>query len=175
MARFNIERPVKVDGEVRKDGEITLDPKTAAPLVKSGSLTPLGDDAPNPGAGDAITFAEAIAKLDPNNPDHWMKSNGAPDLKALEKTGGLKLKAAERASLWAEHLKAQEVEGYWVRSKEGTVEWGEMEVDEDGIGFAIGVLSDAELEAVKERDDLILEEGAFAGVIQKPGADNGAA
>ncbi|MEH6784104.1 MAG: hypothetical protein V7688_09490 [Alcanivorax jadensis] len=164
MARFKIERPVKVDGEIQKDGEITLDPKIAAPLVKSGSLTPLGGDAPNPGVGDAVTFAEAIAKLDPNNPDHWMKSNGAPDLKALEKTGGLKLKAADRDSLWAEHLKAQEVEGYWVRSKEGTVEWRAQQIDEDGVGFALDVLTEEQLAELQSREDLVIEQGTFAGI-----------
>ena len=70
MARFKIERPVKVNGLISKKGEVELKAELAAPLVKSGSLTPLGDDAPNPGGGDAVTFAEAIAKLDPNNPDH---------------------------------------------------------------------------------------------------------
>lgn len=164
MARFKIERPVKVGGEIRKDGEITLDPKIAAPLVKSGSLTPLGDDAPNPGGGDAVTFAEAIAKLDPNNPDHWMKSNGAPDLKALEKTGGLKLKAAERDSLWAEHLKAQEVEGYWVSAKEGTVQWGEMAIDEDGVGFALDVLTEEQVAELEAREDLVIAQGTFGGI-----------
>jgi hypothetical protein len=164
MARFKIERPVKVNGLISKKGEVELKAELAAPLVKSGSLTPLGDDAPNPGGGDAVTFAEAIAKLDPNNPDHWMKSNGAPDLKALEKVGGLKLKAADRDSEWAEHLKAQEVEGYWVHAKEGTVQWGDMAIDEDGIGFALDALTEEQVAELRGREDLVIEEGAFAGI-----------
>lgn len=159
MARYKIERPVKLDGEIRKDGEVTLNQIHAAPLVKSGSLVPLGEN-----AGGAPDFSDAIAKLDPNNPDHWMKSNGAPDLKALEKVGGLKLKAADRDGLWAEHQKAQEVEGYWVHAKEGTVQWGDMAIDEDGIGFALDALTEEQVAELQGREDLVIEEGAFAGI-----------
>ncbi|WP_296029245.1 hypothetical protein [uncultured Alcanivorax sp.] len=175
MPRFKIERPVKLGGKIRKDGEVTLDQEDAEPLVTSGSLAPLDAVLIGGAAGDAVTFAEAIAKLDPNNPDHWMKSNGAPDLKALEKIGGLKLKAAERDSLWAEHLKAQEVEGYWVSAKEGTVQWGEMAIDEDGVGFDLDGLTEEQVAELEAREDLIIAQGTFAGIAAQEGGDNGAA
>lgn len=164
MARFKIERPVKVNGLICKQGEVELNEELAAPLVNSGSLVPLDKDDGGAGGDSTPDFADAVAKLDPNNPDHWMKSNGAPDLKALEKVGGLKLKAADRDSLWAEHQKAQEVEGYWVHSKEGSVEWDEIEIDEDGIGFALDALTEEQVAELQAREDLVIEAGAFTGI-----------
>lgn len=42
----------------------------------------------------------AIAQLDPNNAEHWLK-DGRPSTAALESVGGLIVTAAERDSVWA--------------------------------------------------------------------------
>ncbi|PHR68500.1 hypothetical protein [Alcanivorax sp.] len=164
MGRYKIVTPVKLAGEIHKGDELICASELAAPLVKSGSLLPLDTESGSTGTDDAAAFSAAIAQLDPNNPDHWMKSNGAPDLKALEKVGGLKLKAADRDGLWAEYKNAQEVEGYWVHAKEGTVQWGDMVIDEDGIGFALDALTEEQVSELKAREDLVIAQRTFGGI-----------
>lgn len=54
----------------------------------------------------ALTFAEAIAKLDSNNQEHFT-TGGKPQCAALEALMAKVITAGERDTLWGEYLAAQ--------------------------------------------------------------------
>ena len=178
---YAVRSPVKFQGAIIKEGTIECEPEEVIALVKSGSLAPAdgtaaaavavaGQQQSSASEGDdEITmevFLEAVAHLDQNNKKHWTKG-GLPDLKALDKVG-LKLTAKERDELWATS-KAQEVEGWWVRAKEGVVklEGLDYEIDTDGMGFALDGITDEQLKALQEDDLLIVERGTFGGLVSE--------
>lgn len=51
MPKYEVKRPVKLDGEIHKPGcdPLELDAKTAAPLLESGSLAEAADAKPAAG------------------------------------------------------------------------------------------------------------------------------
>lgn len=77
----------------------------AAEAVADGTAAMDGEqpaDAVSDNATDLRIAAikAAIAALDANNPEHWLK-DGRPSTSALESVGGLIVTAAERDSIWA--------------------------------------------------------------------------
>ncbi|MAO60891.1 MAG: hypothetical protein CL543_09040 [Alcanivorax sp.] len=173
MPKYPILSPVKFGGEIHKRGELDCTEKEAAPLIKSGSLGSAVDGAgqtSNPVPGGALTpeqFSAAVAKLDTQNKSHWTNAN-KPEVKALAEVAGLKLKAADRDHLWAHHqAKNAPIEGVWVKAKDGTVTFGEHEIDTDGIGFADGVLTEEQLAELEANDQVEVEAGTFEGMVQQ--------
>ncbi|MCO1335367.1 hypothetical protein MO867_13595 [Microbulbifer sp. OS29] len=100
---YKVRQPIKVAGKIIKAGTVSCTQQEAAPLLKNGSLIEAAAST-NSSAGDGEismeVFAEAVAQLDTENPEHWTNA-GAPDIKALNKAG-LKISAAERDALWAQ-------------------------------------------------------------------------
>lgn len=92
--------------------QINNDPYLALVAAASAEPAPAADGAHSGGQLDPaalaepLTLAQAIQRLDPQNPDHYT-STGLPQLDALEQLVGHKVSAKQRDAALAE-LKAQE-------------------------------------------------------------------
>lgn len=120
------------DGSTGENAADGTDTGTASPVANeaenaTGSNAPAVDAADAVAEGTADTDVEkpainsekteieqridaikaAIAKLDPNNAEYWLK-DGRPSTAALESVGGLIVTAAERDSVWASLNKGAE-------------------------------------------------------------------
>lgn len=96
MQKYIVTSPVKLPDGIRQEGEtIELDEQTAAELVALGVLK---NTAPDPDERAAAIQA-AIAALDHENPDYWLKDN-RPDAGALSAALGFTVSAGERDAAW---------------------------------------------------------------------------
>lgn len=98
MPKYEIRHPIKLDGDIHREGHIELEHEAAKPLVHSGSLTHINDDRPPPDRFDQ--FVAVIESFDKEDGTLWTAKG--PDLKAL-KDAGVDIKAAERDALWTRY------------------------------------------------------------------------
>lgn len=88
-------------GTVDAGMDATKDGTSAANTGAESSGTETATTVEQSQPTQAELFAQAVAKLEPNNEGHWMKS-GAPEVKALAEAGFV-CTAAERNALWQAH------------------------------------------------------------------------
>ncbi len=90
--------PLEVDVDEATAERLRDEPMLVVEEVTGASLA--GNSG---GSGEDLKAAvqQAIAELDPDNPDHWLK-DGRPDVKAIEEIINAKISAAERDVIWEE-------------------------------------------------------------------------
>lgn len=108
MKKFIARAPVTVLGRDYRSGDtFAADPAEVGGLVESGSAEPLDGVAaeavslaPTDPAARKAAILDAIAQLDADNPDVWLR-DGRPDAAALAEIAGWTVSAAERNAAWA--------------------------------------------------------------------------
>lgn len=106
MPKYIVKSPVKLADGIRQEGEtIELDEPSAAELIALGAVEAVKDAAPDPAERAAVIQA-AIANLDKENPENWLKDS-RPVVNALSAVLGFTVSAAERDAAWQSIQEAQ--------------------------------------------------------------------
>lgn len=102
---YNVLLPLDHDNRrIEVGGTVDLEDDQAAPLLTlnviadTGVAAPTG--APTDPAARLTAIKDAIATLDPNNLDLWLK-DGKPDTAAIAAVTGWSVSAAERNAAWS--------------------------------------------------------------------------
>ena len=100
MKNYLVKSPVKLPDGIRQEGEtVELDEQAAAELIALGAVTAVKDIAPDSGER-AAAIQTAIANLDPENTENWLK-DGRPTAGPLSAALGFTVSAADRDAAWA--------------------------------------------------------------------------